>query len=457
MAKNERYDRQIRLWGEDGQSRLAKANILILGNGHLATETAKSLILPGIGQITICTKEKKFTGDNFFKTFEHLAALNPAVKFKVITKFEQEEVKNYSCIISTLLENPLDLVESCQRNDICLFVAVSFGTVGMIRLCLPKSGHLVLNRHTEHDKPDLRIFDQPSKTYLDFCDRIELSELDQEAFSHVPFPVLITKALQSLENYQSLNTQDLKSLLREKLKTLQRDGCEANFTEAINNINKYISKTEIPRDVIDALKASHKFSYQNIAVQALEKFILKHRKIPISGVLEDMQSTSEWYVELQTIYRNLAKADFEEYMEQVRSLLCDEDTNMISNYLEFFTQFCKNAKNIAHVQTSNFQIELSESISAEKQSKILENDWQNLLDNYFLVREKIFNLHGESLAVTKFDRVGKSELHTTSAILGGILSQEVIKIVTQQFVPLNDTLIFDGVSSKTTTYRNITA
>ena len=80
-----------------------------------------------------------------------------------------------------------------------------------------------------------------------------------------------------------------------------------------------------------------------------------------------------------------------------------------------------------------------------------------MLDNYFLVREKIFNLHGESLAVTKFDRVGKSELHTTSAILGGILSQEVIKIVTQQFVPLNDTLIFDGVSSKTTTYRNITA
>jgi len=58
---------------------------------------------------------------------------------------------------------------------------------------------------------------------------------------------------------------------------------------------------------------------------------------------------------------------------------------------------------------------------------------------------------------SEFERVGKNELHTTSAILGGILSQEVIKIVTQQFVPLNDTLVFDGVSSKIATYRNITA
>ena len=373
MAKNERYDRQIRLWGEDGQTRLTNASILILGNGHLATETAKSLILPGIGQLTICTKEEKFTDDNFFQAFEHLAALNPAVKFRVVKNLDYEKVKNYSCVISTLLESPLDLVKACKINDICLFIAVSFGTVGMIRLCLPEHGHLVLNRHTEHNKPDLRIFDQPSKTYLDFCNRIELSELDQEAFSHVPFPVLITKALQSIENYQSLNTQDLKTLLKEKLKTLQRDGCEANFTEAINNINKYISTTEIPHDVIDTLKSTNKISYQNVAVQALEKFIHKHRTLPISGVLEDMQSTSEWYVELQTIYRNLAKADFDEYMTLVKSLLDSDDTNIIANYLEFFTQFCKNAKNIAHVQTSDFQNELSESISEENQSKILEN------------------------------------------------------------------------------------
>jgi len=373
MTKNERYDRQIRLWGEDGQKRLTDASILILGNGHLATEVAKSLILPGIGQLTIVTGGEKFTDDNFFQKFEHLAALNPAVKLKLIKNFNREEVKNYSCVVTTLLENPMNLVKLCRNNNICLFIAVSFGTVGMIRLCLPEYGHLVLNRHTEHDKPDLRIFDYPSKTYLDFCDSIELSELDQESFSHVPFPILITKALQSIEDCQSLDIPDIKNLLREKLKNLQRDGCEANFTEAEKNLNKYISKTEIPSDVLEVLKSKSKISHQNVAVRALSNFVHKHQKLPISGVLEDMQSTSEWYVQLQTIYRNLSKADFEEYLTEVKNILGDEDKLMVSKSYEFFTQFCKNAKNIVHVNTSDFQIELSESISKEKKFEILEN------------------------------------------------------------------------------------
>jgi amyloid beta precursor protein binding protein 1 len=39
------------------------------------------------------------------------------------------------------------------------------------------------------------------------------------------------------------------------------------------------------------------------------------------------------------------------------------------------------------------------------------------------------------------------EIHTTAALMGGIVAQEAIKIITHQYVPLQNTLLFDGIQS----------
>ncbi len=36
-----------------------------------------------------------------------------------------------------------------------------------------------------------------------------------------------------------------------------------------------------------------------------------------------------------------------------------------------------------------------------------------------------------------------------AALLGGIVAQEAIKLITRQYVPLNGTCIFDGIHSTT--------
>lgn len=41
---------------------------------------------------------------------------------------------------------------------------------------------------------------------------------------------------------------------------------------------------------------------------------------------------------------------------------------------------------------------------------------------------------------------GTSELHVIAALMGGVVAQEAIKLATLQYVPLNNTLIFDGHS-----------
>ena len=53
MATDNKYDRQLRLWGKHGQMALADAHIALVGAGATATETMKNLVLPGIGAFTV--------------------------------------------------------------------------------------------------------------------------------------------------------------------------------------------------------------------------------------------------------------------------------------------------------------------------------------------------------------------------------------------------------------------
>ncbi|KAL8431394.1 hypothetical protein Efla_001749 [Eimeria flavescens] len=50
---SERYDRQLRIWGEGGQARLQDASILILGCCATAGEALRNLVLPGVGRFMI--------------------------------------------------------------------------------------------------------------------------------------------------------------------------------------------------------------------------------------------------------------------------------------------------------------------------------------------------------------------------------------------------------------------
>ncbi len=45
-----------------------------------------------------------------------------------------------------------------------------------------------------------------------------------------------------------------------------------------------------------------------------------------------------------------------------------------------------------------------------------------------------------------------SHLHTISSILGGIASQEAVKLITHQFIPLNNTLVYNGIKCEAETY-----
>lgn len=75
MATNDKYDRQIRLWGGHGQKLLGTSKVLLIGANPSGTETLKNLILPAVGHFTIVDGQKvtsRDCGNNFFVTQEQI-------------------------------------------------------------------------------------------------------------------------------------------------------------------------------------------------------------------------------------------------------------------------------------------------------------------------------------------------------------------------------------------------
>jgi amyloid beta precursor protein binding protein 1 len=54
---------------------------------------------------------------------------------------------------------------------------------------------------------------------------------------------------------------------------------------------------------------------------------------------------------------------------------------------------------------------------------------------------------------TEVARAKGGELHNIAALTGGMVAQEVIKIITKQYIPIDNTCVFDGVVSRAQNFK----
>lgn len=462
-----RYDRQLRLWGDSGQSRLNQAKILILGDDITALECAKSLILPGVGNIIIIKSSNKKTHQNFFHSIEDLQQLNPTTNVTELNSYphhSKEFLKQFSIVLQTDVAStdPAEISETCYELNIPYLLAKSFGQIGILRLSLPSVGHLVLDSHAEHSLPDLRL-DCPRKEYSDFVQSFELEGMKSAELSHVPFPVILSKCWS-----EDLN----KDTIRCNIKTLRDSNSGSsfkNFEEALASVNKYVQISRIPSEVLSStsdenLSKLEEKSDSWYLLKTLGRYIAKYNCVPISGVVEDMHSDTNSYVTLQKIYRDLAVTDlkqFEEILEEIAAENKDHgvvDRNIVQS-------FVKTCSKINISRTTPFHKELDNFESCNF-TEIFQNDWQEMLKWYIVCHMKTrkTDLNFENIlkktagaleeTLAEFDRVGLQEIHTVAAITGASAAQEIIKIVTKQYTPIPGIWIYDGVKGKSASYSN---
>jgi hypothetical protein len=116
--KQKRYDRQIRIWGAEGQQRLESARVTLLNCSPTGSETLKNLVLGGIASFTIIDGQKvtaRDLGNNFLVASDSLGQPRAKVVTDLLKELN-ESVKG--CYIEdtpeSVIENNPGLLEKCD-------------------------------------------------------------------------------------------------------------------------------------------------------------------------------------------------------------------------------------------------------------------------------------------------------------------------------------------------------
>ncbi|PRP80462.1 amyloid beta precursor protein-binding protein 1 [Planoprotostelium fungivorum] len=512
-----RYDRQLRLWGEEGQALLEASHIVLLRTSAVGTETLKNLVLPGIGQFTVI--DDQLVDDASFNDFfipdgsngkpraevtvKLLNELNDRVTGHALVKNPIDIVHNhidtlsqYSVIIANGLpeETVLRLSSFAWEKNIPLVVVKTNGLIGSLRVVVPE--HTVIESKPDNPMDDLRL-SVPFPELSEYAANIDLSNMDSTQHSHVPYIVIL---LQHLNKWKTAHDGALPSTYAEKnafkdqvIKGAHKPG-EENFLEAHKGAYKAYTRYEIKSDVraiLEDPKTSNPTDKFWVLAAALSQFVKKEGKgcLPLMGSLPDMHSSTESYIALQKIYQAKAATDISSISHHVDHILQTRQLSL-SISTDDIKKFSKNAAFLRVIRYRSIQDEYnphtsnSSLIGAELASDADSNiQWYIALRSVDLFQSthgrlpghrhadveedtaNLISLHRKTLEglglkdVAADDRYpremvryGGSELHAVAALVGGVTSQEIIKLIVHQFAPMNNTWIFNGNKGTTNVY-----
>lgn len=198
-----------------------------------------------------------------------------------------------------------------------------------------------------------------------------------------------------------------------------------------------------------------------------------------------MKAQSEVYVRLQNIYKAKARQDVAEVMDSVRS---DSFGHQIT--MEEVQTYCKNSAFLKLIRGNDSNAVDVAKLASKHLSSYFENT-SNLFEDAQLTDEFSISptlipiylalkasescstgptpdmivseisklipaaVEDERLvnAAKEVARAQGGELHNISALTGGMVAQEIIKIITKQYIPIDNTCIYDGITSRTQTFK----
>ncbi|KAH7173619.1 uncharacterized protein B0J16DRAFT_358744 [Fusarium flagelliforme] len=510
--KERKYDRQLRLWAASGQAALESANILLInsGAGTVGVETLKNLVLPGIGRFTIADKSvvaDEDLGVNFFvddswlgksraeACTNFLLELNPEVQGEWYPRHEEQPfnldglLSNSPTFTMILYALPLpeDQVQSIQnyahQHRIPTIAVHSVGYYSYFKSTLPGTFPIVDTHPDETATTDLRLLG-PWSELVEFSRGMteNIDGLDNHEHGHLPLVVIL---LHYLEQWQQTHDgayptsyadkTSFRKTVSEAMRTNNPEGGEENFEEAIAAVMKHVVAPSLPNSLQQVFDYIHqdpdeiKSSFWIIA-EAVKRFYSEHDRLPVPGGLPDMKAQSSVYIKLQNIYKERARQDVSEVLEIVRSIPGGEDVD--SDQVELF---CKNARFIKLInsheeKTVKLDQVVEQQLANDEVAAIAGPEMPLSLIPLYLALLATSNSktatadeimafissHAPQVAenerykktAQEVERAAGGELHNVSALTGGMVAQEMIKIITKQYVPIDNTCIFDGIDSR---------
>ncbi|KAJ4296843.1 hypothetical protein N0V90_006891 [Kalmusia sp. IMI 367209] len=552
-AKEKKYDRQLRLWGANGQIALENSHILLInsGPGVVGLETLKNLVLPGVGNFTIqdsAVVDEADLGVNFFLEEEHLGGfraehtcnllkeLNPDVQGSFVTEpveswlTRPDALQPYTLILVTAPVRPELLDKLAAHADaalIPLFYIHSVGFYSHFSVHLPPAFPIVDTHPSPETTADLRLL-KPWPELLEYAAEKtkDLENMAGDDHGHIPYVALLLHYLEEWKKEHNgevpQNFKDktaFRDIVKKATRTNNAEGGEENFEEAVSAVLKSLNPPEPSSTVKDIFKAQECIVIREnsasfwIIAHAIGLFYTKYGVLPVPGAVPDMKARSADYIQLQNVYKTKARKDLAEVLESVRFLERTANTSKQIDEKDV-EAFCKNAAHIKLVRGRPFHIvpadkELLFGSNAKSLAQKLtfpddllpiyitflawdkfvathdadglagaprvpgssdadlDADTEKVTSIAFkladdLVKQASYTIDEDEYTTIKTQigelaqelvRAGGAELHNISALTGGIVSQEVIKVITEQYVPVDNTCVFDGVKSKSSVFK----
>ncbi|KAG5374878.1 hypothetical protein IGI04_039474 [Brassica rapa subsp. trilocularis] len=430
-----------------------------------------------------------------------LQELNDSVKAKFIEEDPDTLIitnpsffSHFTLVIATQLveESMVKLDRICREANVKLVFARSYGLAGFVRVSVKE--HTIIDSKPDHFLDDLRL-NNPWPELKSFVETIDLNVSDPVAHKHIPYVVILVKMADEWTQSHSGNLpstreekKEFKDLVKSKMISMDED----NYKEAIEAAFKVFAPRGISSEIQQissdtCAEPSSNSSDFWVMVAALKEFVSNEGdgEAPLEGSIPDMTSSTEHYINLQKIYLAKAEADFLVMEERVKNILkkIGRDPSSISK--PTIKSFCKNARKLKVCRYRMVEDEFSNPSVTEIQKCLADEDYSGAMGFYILLRavdrftanynkfpgqfdggmdEDISRLKTTALSlltdlgcngsvlpddlINEMCRFGASELHVVAAFLGGIASQEAIKLVTKQFVPMLGTYIFNGIDHK---------
>uniref|UniRef100_A0A673YBZ6 NEDD8-activating enzyme E1 regulatory subunit n=1 Tax=Salmo trutta TaxID=8032 RepID=A0A673YBZ6_SALTR len=508
-SKEQKYDRQLRLWGDHGQEELENAHVCLINSTASGTEILKNLVLPGIGSFTIVDGHKvsgEDVGNNFFLSnnsigrnraqaaTELLQELNTDVSGNFVEESPDKLLDNdpeffhrFTLVIGVQLPEStcLRLGSVLWNANVPFLVCRTYGLVGYMRLVVKE--HTVIESHPDNALEDLRL-DQPFAELKSHIQSYDLEGMGKKAHSTAPYD----HNFQLPKNYKE--KEAFKQLIRQGILKNEKGTPEdeENFEEAIKNVNTALNPTKIPSSVDDLFNGEqcNDITSQTpafwVMTRAVREFVQNDGRgnLPVRGSIPDMIADSEKFINLQNVYREKAMQDASVVSKHVESLL------------QSVGKVCKNAAFLRVVRCRSLAEEYSvETVNKDEITCTMDSaDGEMVL--YLMLRsvDRFYQQHSRYPGVYNYqveEDISKLKLCVNSLLqeyslnvsvkddyihelyvlffLGvganvpssicfqcvslGSAAQEAIKLITRQFVPFNNTFIYNAMSQTTATFQ----
>lgn len=505
--------------------------MVVLGASGLSAQVLKNLVLPGLGSFTVCDDARVNWDDvrsNFFldaesvgKSYaEELARLvqelNPATEAMAwpdspTSVIEQQRDLLMQSTLIICVRQPRHVCEAVADlawhyvPPVPVLTVRDSGFQGELCISLGELG--IMETHPD-SLVDLRLT-RPFPELVAYAQHYGVDAGDSLAVSHIPFVVLILRALgawREAHNGEMPTTAERRAFVQALQDARANDEADReNVEEALAALAQHVwrplQSPPVPAHVTALLDDTQCRSLSArtpafwLLVATLRVFVEKEGVLPLTGALPDMKSLSLEYAALQRVYVSRARRDFAVFDEMLDRILEQVGTTRDQKDLDGETvrTFVKHAAFLQLIRGRRLTLQRTdpnvvafEAAFNDPVNPVIaqyhlafvgvdtfyeqmqrypggNSDWQDDADlvythaSAYAARIGLTLTEGSAAklrnACVELTRGAMSDTPSTAALLGGITAQEAIKIITRQYVPLDNTCVYDGITQAVSSLR----